>query len=62
MIIMCVYVCVFVLVVMMTPGGFNWRVQIVGPVTPHKSRPPLAFGSHVNKHNPVAFYRGENSI
>lgn len=49
-------------VVMMTPGGFNWRVQIVGPVTPRKSRPPLAFGSHVNKHNPFAFYRGENSI
>lgn len=47
---------------MMTPGGFNWRVQIVGPVTPHESRPPLAFGSHVNKHNPFAFYRGENSI
>lgn len=32
-------------------GGFNWRVQIVGLVTPQKSWPPLASRSHANKQN-----------
>lgn len=54
-------VCLCVPVVIMTPEGFNWRVQIVGLVTPHKSRPPLASGSHVNKHHPCALSREFNS-